>query len=120
MMNHLRFTFIFALSALLASATASAAVKWPYQLDPAFAGNGYDRQSLSQSPGVAAQKLALHGDDTIVAVSTKRYDGTGIFGHKGVWIDLLRYGPNGQLEPWTGASGSPTHLSMGYWSGGHR
>lgn len=119
MMNHLRFTFIFALGVLLASATASAAVEWPYKLDPAFAVNGYDMQS-SSSTKVAAQKVALDGDDTIVAVSTQRTDGTGIFGHKGVWIDLLRYGPTGQLKPWTGANGSPTRLSMGYWSGGHR
>ena len=119
-MNLLRFTFIFSLGVLLASATASAAVKWPYKLDPAFAGNGYDQQQGRTDYGVAAQKLALDGNDTIVAVTTQRTDGAGIYGHKGAWIDLLRYGPTGQLKPWTGASGSPTRLSMGYWSGGHR
>lgn len=103
-----------ALAFLLASATASASVTWPYQLDPAFSSNGYDTQEG------AAQKLALLGDDTIVAVTTPRTDGAGIYGHYGVWIDLLRYGPNGQLKPWTGATGSPTRLRIPAWNGNSR
>ena len=109
-----RVLFTMALAFLLASATASAAVTWPYQLDPAFSSNGYDTQEG------AAQKLALLGDDTIVAVTTPRTDGAGIYGHYGVWIDLLRYGPNGLLKPWTGATGSPTRLRIPAWNGNSR
>lgn len=119
-MNTFRVTLTLTLAISLFSAFASAAVKWPYQLDPSFAGIGYDDDAVAADVKVAAEKLAFHGEDTIVAVSTRRTDGAGIFGHKGAWIDVLRYGPTGQLKPWAGISGSPTRLRLSYWSWDHR
>lgn len=101
-MRIFRFTLGLALTVLLASATASAAVKWPYQLDPAFSSNGYD--TLDEG---AAQKLVMLDGDTIVAVAKPQTD-AGILGHPGIRIDVFRYDSNGQIKPWTHFSDGPS------------
>lgn len=89
------------LAALLPLSTAQAEVKWPYVLDTDFSDNGYDTQAAS-----GAQKLAMDGEDTIVAVTTT------VSGSDEVDVELLRYNASGQLKPWNGFSGSPTHLPI--------
>lgn len=89
------------LAALLPLSTAQAEVKWPYVLDTDFSDNGYDTQAAN-----GAQKLAMDGDDTIVAITT------AVPGSDEVDVELLRYGANGQLKPWSGYPGSPTHLPI--------
>lgn len=89
------------LAALMPLNTAQAEVKWPYVLDTDFSDNGYDTQAAS-----SAQKLAMDGDDTIVAVTT------AVSGSDEVDVELLRYGADGQLKPWSGYAGAPTHLPV--------
>ncbi|MCX7556109.1 hypothetical protein OS187_04605 [Xanthomonadaceae bacterium JHOS43] len=86
------------LAALLPLSTAQAEVKWPYVLDTDFSDNGYDTQAAS-----GAQKLAMDGEDTIVAVTTT------VSGSDEVDVELLRYSASGQLKPW---SGGATHLPI--------
>lgn len=94
---HRLFVFL-SLAAVTAwfSVPASAGVKWPYQLDPAFSSNGYDTISTVET----AEQVAYDGDDAIVATTTPRDDADG-----GVNITLYRYGPDGQRKKWT-ASGN--------------
>lgn len=69
---------------------AAAAVKFPYQLDRSFSGDGYDLNADAE----VARKVAYDGDVAIIAASKDNGDGT-------IQVRLYRYDKHGNRLPWS-------------------